>query len=78
MSTTDKPPTIEEIVEARAKQAGEWFDIPHPDWEGGDHRVSALGPNAYWGEFGHIATVSHTAAQFIANAPPPLHRLPLK
>lgn len=58
----------ERIEEMKTALAGvprlQWYDIPHPEWAGGLHRI-ALRPNMEWVAFGYPATAIATVAAYM-------------
>jgi hypothetical protein len=45
----------------------QWFDIPHPEWSGSNHRVSRSRDEP-WSNFGQIAYMSAESAAFVCRS----------
>ena len=54
---------IERLDAARTQ--GEWFDIPHPQWAGAEHRIGCR-QNESWGNFGQLCFAAPNDAAYIA------------
>ena len=60
---TEKELELEQLDKARTQ--GEWFDIPHPEWYGANHRVAATS-SELWTSFNQICYADSDDAAFIA------------